>query len=65
MIPKSHSMHPLLSAGGLSLQPNFQKGGGVCPVRLPQIVQVQAKISTVRAVFPDYLSVSYDYVIWY
>ena len=24
--------------------------------------QVQAKISTVRPVFPDYLSVSYDYV---
>ena len=27
----------------------------------PQIFQVQAKISTVRPVFPDYLSISYDY----
>ena len=33
MISKSHSMHPLLSAGMLSLQPNFQKkeGGGGMP----------------------------------
>ena len=31
MIPKSHSVHPPapLSAGELSLQPNFQKGGGL------------------------------------
>ena len=35
----------------------------VCSVRPPQIFQVQAKISTVRPVFPDYLSVSYDYGI--
>ena len=28
-----------------------------------QIFHVQAKISTVRTVFPDYLSVSYDYVL--
>ena len=34
----------------------------VCSVRPPQIFQVQAKISTVLPVFPDYLSVSYDYV---
>ena len=34
----------------------------VSPVRPPQIFQVQPKISTVRPVFPDYLSVSYDYV---
>ena len=29
MIPKSHSVHPppAFSAGGLSLQSNFQKGG--------------------------------------
>ena len=33
----------------------------VCSVRPPQIFQVQAKVSTVRLVFPDYLSVSYDY----
>ena len=33
----------------------------VCSVRPPQIFQVQVKISTVRPVFPDYLSVSYDY----
>ena len=32
----------------------------VFPVRPPQ--KVQAKISTKRPVFPDYLSVSYDYV---
>ena len=34
----------------------------VSSVRPPQIFQVQAKISTVRPVFPNYLSVSYDYV---
>ena len=33
----------------------------VCSVQLPWIFQVQAKISTVRPVFPDYLSMSYDY----
>ena len=33
----------------------------VCLVRSLQIFQVQGKISTVRPVFPDYLSVSYDY----
>ena len=33
----------------------------VCSVLPPQIIQVQAKISTVRPMFPDYLSVSYDY----
>ena len=33
----------------------------VCSVWPPQIFQVQAKISTVRPVFPDYLSVSYNY----
>ena len=33
----------------------------VCSVRPPQIFQVQAKISTVRPMLPDYLSVSYDY----
>ena len=27
MIPKSHSVYPPLSAGGLSLQPNFRKRG--------------------------------------
>ena len=32
----------------------------VCSVRPPEIFQVQGKISTVRPVFPDYLSVSYD-----
>ena len=32
----------------------------VCSVRPPQVFQVQAKISTVWPVFPDYLSVSYD-----
>ena len=30
-------------------------------MRPPQIFQAQAKISTVPPVFPDYLSVSYDY----
>ena len=30
-------------------------------IRPPWIFQVQAKTSTVRPVFPDYLSVSYDY----
>ena len=34
----------------------------VCSVRPPQTFQVQAKISTVQPVFPDYLSVSCDYV---
>ena len=34
----------------------------ICPDRSPQTFQVQAKISTVRPVFPEYLSVSYDYV---
>ena len=34
---------------------------GVGSVRPPHIFQIQAKISTVRVVFPDYLSVSYDY----
>ena len=29
-------------------------------VRLPQIFQVHAKMSTIRPVFPDYFSVSYD-----
>ena len=29
--------------------------------RPPQIFQVQAKISTIRPAFPDYLSISYDY----
>ena len=33
----------------------------VYSVRPSQIFQVQAKISTVRPVFSDYLSVSYDY----
>ena len=32
----------------------------VCPVWPPQIFKVQAKIS-VQLVFPDYLSISYDY----
>ena len=35
----------------------------VCSVRPPQIFQVQAKISAVRPVFPDYLSGFYDYPI--
>ena len=35
----------------------------VCSVRPPQICQVQAKISTVRPVLPDYPSASYDYDI--
>ena len=30
-------------------------------VRPPQIFQVQAKTSTIQPIFPDYLSVSYDY----
>ena len=29
----------------------------------PQIFQVQAKISTIQPLFPDYLSISYDYVL--
>ena len=33
----------------------------VCSVRPHQTFQVQSKISTVRPVFPDYLSVSCDY----
>ena len=33
----------------------------VCSVSPPQVFQVQAKILTVRPVFPDYLSVSYGY----
>ena len=33
----------------------------VCSVLPTQIFKVQAKLSTVRPVFPDYLSVSYDY----
>ena len=33
----------------------------VFPVRPPQNLQVQAKISTIRTVFPDYLFVSNDY----
>ena len=33
----------------------------VYSVRPPQTFQVQAEISTVRSVFPDCLSVSYDY----
>ena len=33
----------------------------VCSIRPPQIFQVQATTSTVRPVFPDYLSVTYDY----
>ena len=32
-----------------------------CSVPPPQIFQVQAKTETVRPVFPDYLSISYDY----
>ena len=35
----------------------------ICSVRPSQIFKVQTKISTVRPVFPDYLSVSYDYGI--
>ena len=35
---------------------------GACSVRPPQIFQVEPKISAVRPVLPDYLSVSYDYV---
>ena len=30
-------------------------------VQPPQVFQVQMKISTIRPVFPDYLSVFYDY----
>ena len=37
----------------------------VCSVQPPQIFQVLIKISTVRPVFPDYLSVPYDYVQTY
>ena len=33
----------------------------VYSVHPPQIFEVQAKISIVRPVFPDYLSVSYEY----
>ena len=33
----------------------------VLSARSPQIFQVQAKISTIPPVFPDYLSVCYDY----
>ena len=29
-------------------------------VQPPEIFQVQAKVSTIRPVFPDYLSVTYD-----
>ena len=36
----------------------------VFPVQPPQNFQVQAKISTILPVFPDYLSVSYDYGIF-
>ena len=35
----------------------------VCSARPLEIFQVQAKISTIRPVFPDYLSVSYDDVL--
>ena len=35
----------------------------VCFIRPPQTFLVQVKIPTVRPVFPDYLSVSYDYEI--
>ena len=35
----------------------------VFPVRPPQKFQVQAKIPTIRPLFPDYLSVSYDYAV--
>ena len=34
-----------------------------CSVWPPQILQVQGKMSTVQPVFPDYLSVSYDYAL--
>ena len=37
----------------------------VFPVWLPHEFQVQAKISLIRPTLPDYLSVSYDYVIKY
>ena len=33
----------------------------VCSVQPPQLIQAQAKISTARPVFPDYISISYDY----
>ena len=33
----------------------------VFSVRSLEIFQVQAKLSTIRPVFPDYLSISYDY----
>ena len=33
----------------------------VCSVQPPQIFKVQAKISIVWPMFPDYLSFSYDY----
>ena len=29
----------------------------------PQVFQVQAKILTIKLVFPEYLSVSYDYAL--
>ena len=32
-----------------------------CSVRPAQIFRVQAKMSTVPPVFPDYISISYDY----
>ena len=35
----------------------------VCSVRPPKIFHIQGKISTVQSVFPDYLSLSYDYDI--
>ena len=37
----------------------------VRPLKPPQKFQVQAKISTIPPVFPDYLSISYDYGLIY
>ena len=54
--------HAVLSRGFRKVSgPRLHKPLTLNGTQPPQIFRVQAKISTVRPVFPDYLSVSYDY----
>ena len=62
----SHLLNRLTNVDTISLKVIFTKATifrcfDLCSVRPPQIFQIQAKIWTIRPVFPDYLSVSNGY----
>ena len=50
-----------IKSGSSSLKVTILYCFDVCSVQPPKIFQVLAKVSTEQPVFPDYLSVSYDY----